>query len=526
MADVDIPRWQWWMAPARVIGRIRPGLLAAAASDASVIARLPRVTGAVVIPVVVIGLAATFAALHAFSPGVERALPLNWLRLNMEDLYTEIPAFLIAAIIIGSLSPAAAVLFVLSFGAFDLVAATRDPHELPMSADRPFALVGRLVAYWLLWLLAVEIPVLGRTLARSGRGLASSKFVAAAVSGLVAAVFTLFWAHGSAVLFRPVYLWSDIGGPFAQGFVFLQNEGHVFALIAGVSAVLVALVRGPSELLRRVRPSRAAHGDARPQGQGLPGALVSGARQLIGAGLLTICLGGLITRPVDAVVVFAALAGSRPLARVLAQRSPIGSITVRLPELVRLATAFALAFLVSYVLVLAPALHAVSEFFSVIVVFAIGLFVIELMTATGTPGAAREQSIALRTGVAAVALLGLAAFGALAPAPAFADNVGNLPDLWAALILAALGGLGIPIVVWLAKRPEPEIDFTFGEPQRVSDEPDLEMTFGDAKRVPGNPPKAPKPRLGFKLGPARRVPSPPKPKGDAPRPPSRPGPEE
>jgi hypothetical protein len=451
MADVEAMPWPLWMAPARLIGRLRPGLLAAAASDASVLARVAPVIRSALIPLVVIGVAAGFAALHALSTAVEPAFTLNWLRLHMESIYTEVPLFIIVASVIGALSPAAAVLFVLSFGALDLAAAATQPEELHTWALRPFPVVGRLVAYWLLWLLAVEVPVFGRVLALSVRGLAGNRLAVAAMCGAATAGFTLLWAHGAAALIRPVYLWSDIGGPYAQGFVPLQNGGSVFALVAGGCAAVVALIRGPRQLLRLVAP----RSDAEAQRRGLASLVLRSARQLIVAALLTIGLGGLIVKPIDAVVVFLAIAGARPLARLLAERSPIGAIMDRLPPVLRVAIAIVLVFPVSFVLIYAPALHSVSEFFSVIVVFALGLFVIELVTAPGSRRSDTRPSLVQAAGVGAFLGLAFLALSGLIPAPALADNGASLQDLWPLFDLAVLGGVGMPVLVWLANKPTP-----------------------------------------------------------------------
>ncbi len=52
----------------------------------------------------------------------------------------------------------------------------------------------------------------------------------------------------------------------------------------------------------------------------------------------------------------------------------------------------------------------------------------------------------------------LLAVNGLTPAPAFADNGASLQDLWPLFDLAVLGGLGLPFLVWMAKRypPPPE----------------------------------------------------------------------
>jgi hypothetical protein len=336
MANQTIPPWPWWMAPARFVGRVRPALLAASQADAIVFSELPRMRRAL-IPVAVLGLAAAFAALHAVTSGSEPALPLNWLRLHMDNIFTEIPLFLLAAAVIGGLSPAAGALFVISFGAFDLIAAAMHPEELHISAIHPVPFVGRFVAYWLLWLLAVEVPVVGRILGFSIRSLAGRPAAIAAVVGIATGAFTFIWTQAAPVLLRPVYLWSDIGGPYAEGFVPLQNGGHIIAVVAGVAAFAFATLRGPGRLLypTATRPPKMA------RSRGIVSLAVGVARRLIVAGLLTIGLGGLITKPIDAALLFVAIAGAGPLAGWVAQRSTVGLIAARVPPVARLAAAMA-----------------------------------------------------------------------------------------------------------------------------------------------------------------------------------------
>ena len=470
MSEIEAVRWPWWMTPARVIGRMRPALLATAQADAMVFARLPRVVRVAVIPLIVFGIAAAFAGLHAFTTGFEPALPLNWLRFHMANIYTEVPLFIIAASLIGAFSPSAAVMFVLSFGSLDLVAAAMHPEELNISAVRPFPIVGRLVAYWLLWVVAVEVPVLGRTLGLSLPRLARSRLAVAVLVGAMTGAFTLIWTLAAAALIRPVYVWSDIGGPYAEGFVPLQNGGMVFALVAGAAAGLLALWRGPGRLLTSVR----ARPPATLTRQGSLHAVAVIARRLLVAALLTIALGGLILTPLDAAVVFVAIAGAGPLARLIARRLPFGTVTDRLPPVLRIAAAIALVTAVSFFLVYAPILRSVSEFFSVIVVMAVGLFVMELVTAQGSAQSRHSPSLARAGGVGALLALALLGLTVLAPEPALADNGASLQDLWAVFDAAVLGAAATPVLIWMANRARPPSDNPFILSSHVFDDPTVE----------------------------------------------------
>ena len=449
MADLQVPPWPWWMAPARLVGRYRPALLAAARADAMAFRALPRAVVAVGLPLAVIALAGFVSVLHATTVLQHVGYPLDWLRFQMDDVWTEAPAFMLCAVAIGVFSPALGVLLVAVFGAMDLAASTLQSDELQ---PLPWALAGRLVAIWLLWLLIVEIPLLGRLLAGSIRRLAGSRLAVAALTGVVTGGFTLFWAAGAAILVRPIFEWSSLpSGGRVEAYLPMQGGGIVFALAGGAIAAAVAFYRRPGGLLQLGAPPTGPTAD--PRKPAAP--VLSAVRRLLFAALLTIGLGGMITEPLDAVVLFAALAGAAPLARLIAARVPFGAVLDRLPSIARVAVAIPLVYGVSFLLINAGLLKSISEFFSVIVVFAVGLFVIELVTA-------RESGpFEVRPSTAAVASLGAAlavaflAITAVAPMPVFADNGGSFVDMWPAINIAVFAGMATPFIFWMAKRFPP-----------------------------------------------------------------------
>ncbi len=408
------------------------------------------------LPLAVVALAGIVSVLHATTALDNVAPHVNWLRFQIDDVFTEAPAFMLLAIAIGVFSPSLAVFLVAVFGVMDLGASVVQPFELQ---PLPGALAARLVAIWLLWLLVVEIPVLGRMLTGSMRGLSANRLAASGLNGVITGVFTLFWAAGAAILVRPIFEWSTLpSGGRAEAYLPMQTGGLVFALAAGAIAAVVALSRSPGGLLDLSAPPSRPMED-RPK----PAALaVSVARRLIFSALLTVGLGGMITVPLDAVVLFAALAGAAPLARLIAARIPFGSLVDRLPSIARVAVAIPLVYGVSFLLIYAEWLKAISEFFSVIVVFAVGLFVIELVTARESRGPEVGPSVAGAAGLGAALAMTLVAVAAMAPTPVFADNGTSLIDLWPAFDLAVFAGMATPFIFWMAKRPPPPPEwFTF-----------------------------------------------------------------
>ena len=515
MTEPQAVRWPWWMAPARLIGRIRPGLAATVQADAMALERLPRLFGTVAVPLMVVAIAAAFAALHAASgPRTDPPIQLEWLNLLMYNIYTEVPLFIIAACVIGALSPAAAVLFVLSFGAFDLIASATSPEELRFWALRPFPIAGRLIAYWLLWLLAVEIPVMGRVLAISVRGLADSRLVVAAVCGIATGTFTWLWTLATPVLLRPVYLWSDIGGPYAELGLQLDKGGMVFALIAGATAAAFAMLAGPGGLMQvRQWPAPAQVGQP-----AVGGKAIAVIRRLIVAGLLTIGLGGLITTAVDAAFLFVAFAGVRPLVQWLADRTPIPGLAQLIPAPARIALAMLAVFGVALLTVGVPALASISEFFPLIAALAVGLFIVEFIMASGKARQQQRRSIAQAASVGVLLGLALVAFDFVAPNPVLADNYITLHDIWATIVAIAGAVTGLTGAVVLASWTY-ETWFPPPPPPKPSDSD--ELTYGDKTTswtwdTGASPPQAPAPTgtgKGKGKGTGKEAPRPPRGKG-------------
>jgi hypothetical protein len=444
MTEAVAARWPWWMTPARLVGRFRPSLRAATAADTVAFQRLPRAVVDIGLPLLLIVVVGVVTFAHATSVYPHPSVKIDWLRVGIDDVFTESPVFLFVAIALGVLSPALGILLVLLFGVTDLAAAEVQPYEL---VPLPMAVAGRLVAIWLLWLLVVEIPVLGRVLASSTGRLAGSRLAVAALSAVVTGGFTFLWTQAAAVLVRPVFTWSSLpSGVRLEAIQPIQVGGVVFAVAAAVAAAAVALAWSGRLLL----PSASA-----PPSQpifdrlGVPGAVV---RRLVVAGLLTVALGGLITVPIDAAVLFVAIAGARPVARWIAQHSPIGMVIERLPPIVRVALAVALVYGIAYLTVGVAPLRKVSDFFSVIAAVAIGIFVVELVVASRASSVTQRPSIARAAGVGAALGLGLLAIGLAAPSSVFADNCASFPDCWNSVLAAILAAASVPILMWIATR--------------------------------------------------------------------------
>lgn len=475
--------WVWWMGPARLAGRIRPALGAAAAADALAFRSLPRIVIALVPPILVFVLSAVVSISHAERTVIPQVAHVDWLRLATDVVYTESAPFLLFAVIAGALSPALGALLVAVFGVMDIAAATPSPYELhPL----PGALVGRLVAIWLLWLLAVEIPVFGRQLGLSWSRLSGNRFAVAILTAVATSAFIWFWTQAALVLIRPVFVWSTLPSGVTLAAVFpVQSAGLVFAVAGGLVAGLGALARGPAGLLHEAdRPSA-------PPRTGVLALAARTVRRIVVAALLVVGLGGLISWPLEAVVLFVVLLGAAPLARFVADRTPIGSLVLALPPIARYALAAVLSFGVAQVTI-APLFRFAAvdtsgrypEFFSVVAAMAIGIVLVQLATtpATRRPSAA---SIASTVTVALALAGGLFLIVFLAPLTVAADNCGSLSDCWGVAFFAALTGGALPLLYGMAfapQKPPPPTPIPRGR------------SYGPPEMPPGfDPPRPPRP---------------------------------
>jgi hypothetical protein len=436
------------MIPAWEIGRLRPGLRAATAADARGIERLPRQLAETVPVVLVVVLAATFAALHGLHQYYSTQPNVEWARLSVANTYLELPIFLFLAILVGVVSPPLGVVFVLMYAGLDIVASGSQPDQ---TAPLPGALAGRLVSFWLLWLLVVEIPVFARSLAVSSRALSRNRVVLAVLAAVVTGAFTWFWTQAAPILIRPMFVWSNIGRVSLAAVMPVQSAGAVFAICAAVVAGAVALSRGASGLL-----IEGSDVDSRIDlGRGL-----GIARTLTVAALLTTALGGVLASPLEAVAMFAVLASAGPLARFVADRTILGSLVRVTPLLLRYVVATGISFGVSVTVigslyesnVAATIRNPASEFFSVLFALAVAFFLIALVT---TPGASRRTKASVASTATTLMVVG-GAFLALiliTPVAAFADNCSGLTDCWPTALLAALAGGGLPMAMAAAMRP-------------------------------------------------------------------------
>ena len=442
----DLPRAMWWMVPARLIGRIRPLLGRATDADRISLARFPFVVVAVVLPLAVILLALVPSVIHALSSRPLSSTEVDYFRIRVDDVYTESIVFMAGALLLGVLSPALGVLLVIAFAIFDLFAASRQSQELTPLGD---SLVGRLISYWLLWLLAVEIPAFGRALATSiGPAGAARRIAAAVVAAVGTGGFAWLWTQAAAALIRPVFALSFLRTPQAGAIAPLQTGGWAIAVVGAVTAFVLVALRDPMNLLGPEEPSLAS--DARWQRRE-----IAIAGHVVVSGLLTLALGGLISTPLEGLALFATFLGARPIASLIATRTPIGAVLDRMPYVLRIAAAVLVGMGLA-LLIVPPLLRPLgTKFLSVIVGIVVVMFVVELLTAT------RDRTTRGNLSPVAVGVLGagvLLALVFLAPVVVLADNCTDLTDCYGLGAGAALAAGGTGAMLSSRKPPKPQPD--------------------------------------------------------------------
>jgi hypothetical protein len=441
------------MAPAWRIGRFRPSLRATMTPDALALERLGRFVVEVVPVLLVVVVAAVFSVIYGLHLFRTSSLDYGWTRLSMTYTYLEIPIFLLLVILIGNASPSLGVLFVLLFGVMDLTVAATQYHQL---TPLPGALAGRLVTLWWLWLLAVEIPVFGRSLAVSWPVMARNRLVVAALAALTTGGFTWLWAEAAPIIVRPMFIWSDLGHVVVDAVRWEQNGGGVFAVVAGVAAGTFTYLRGRGGIV-----------DGGPAGEssGTPNPVLRIVRGLVVAALLTITLGGLIASPFEGALLFAAVASCGPLARFVADRTIVGTLVRVTPPVLRYAVATGLAFAVSMA-VIGPLYHAnvmatqnntvaQPEFYSIVFALVIAFFVVALATTPGSNVDRRSSTLASAATTVLVMGGGLVVLILATPVTALADNCSGPSDCWGTPIAAALAAAAVPPMLAMASKPPP-----------------------------------------------------------------------
>lgn len=440
-------RLPWWAMPAVFLDRLRPGLAARAAEDAAWLGRLPRFLGSS-LPVIVILIPIAFAVPHALAPSYR---PVTQITFQILDLYTESIPFLILAAIVGLAAPTLGVLFLASHVVADLVAAFIQPLEL---TPLPTALAGRFVSFWVLYLLVAELPMAAHDL-RGGAGWRRfgpvRGLVAAAAGAASAGFFAWTWGIGAPLLLRQVWTWSDLNAQTANAGTPLLDNSSLFGWIVGGAAFVLLALRG-------LRPSaEVALPAVEDGGRGRLGGLAGLA---FGVAVPLLMFASVITKPIDAVVLIAAVLLARPISVLILRRTGLVRPLAAIPRPVRLVAGLAISIGVSYAIILVLGVSTLSSFFAMVVAMAVSYILIRtLLDADDLAPSADEAHPSLAAGIAAFVAIGALTW-IFAAGPVFADNGGGQTDGWgvplaAGAAAAGAGGLAAASARQNKKKPNP-----------------------------------------------------------------------
>ena len=330
-----------WARPALLLARIHPTLAASVRPDLALLAKIhPRLPMA--LPLAVVAIVVVFPAA----------------RLTIDQVYTESLIFLILATGVGMVAPVAGVLLVLLYGVADLVRAVIDPTAIFGQYGTVGIIAGRLISYYLLWLLVVEIPVVGRMVPavvmdsdRPANPVAR-KAVAIASTAIAVGLMTWIWTQAAGLLIRPVFTWSGLGAPSYDAIANLQVNGMVIVLVAAVIGSAMGLLRLRQATAEEVGdPSFTGFQDfsmdqfeAEPtEGLGLIGQL---ARHLLAIFLL----GGLMTGFLDLAIIGGVALLSQPIASRVLRNDRLRGLLRAIPWVVRFVVGFGLTYVIGYVI--------------------------------------------------------------------------------------------------------------------------------------------------------------------------------
>jgi hypothetical protein len=427
------PPFPLWARPALLVRRIHPTLAASVRPDLALLARIhPRVPMA--LPLVVVAIVIVFSVA----------------RLTVNQVYTESLIFLVLAVAVGMIAPAAGVLLVLLHGVADLARALLDPYASAGQYGAIGTIAGRLISFYLLWLLVVEIPVVGRMVPAvvmdSDRPANPNarKLVAIASTGVAVGLMTWIWTQAAGLLIRPVFTWTGLSSPTYDAIANLQVNGMLIVVVAAGFAAVMGI-------LRLQKPSGEALGDPSftefedfdvDQFEGEPSEGLGLIGQLGRHLLAVFLLGGLMTGFLDLAILGGVALLSQPVASRVLRNDQLRNLLRGIPWVVRFVAGFGLTYVVGYVInTVRYEPLAGSEFFPLVLTVAFGLLIFQVLLSDvdtnedgeeAEPGEGAGAAESPSAGGAIGAALVIFAVGAMLqlafPATAFADNCSGLFD--------------------------------------------------------------------------------------------------
>jgi hypothetical protein len=241
----------------------------------------------------------------------------------------------------------------------------------------------------MLWLLAVALPLMARAL--PGASLATGtpknpmlrKVIAYGAGALAAGVLLLMWIGAAPFLLRPVFVWSDVlGSPTDEAIQPIEATGMFLVAVGVILVVAVTLLRDLLNVLDEEAVALNAPQDIGVSDEPLVSDQLAFFAHLITDAFAVAALGGLITGALDIAILFGTLVIAKPVADRLLKRVPIAlEVLSRVPWVLRFLGGFAFTYIAGLVInsALTDTTVPGSEFFSIVVSVAVGLFFLQIL---------------------------------------------------------------------------------------------------------------------------------------------------
>jgi hypothetical protein len=419
----------WWSWPALVLDALRPGLAEQAARDVAWLARAPVGIRSLALPVGVVAIPLLFAATRAFDTVGHTPVVVT---LRIQDIYTESIPYMVIGASIGILAPTLGVLFLIGHMVGDLIAAFIQPKEL---SPLPTAILGRLVSFWVLYLLVVELPIAVHEVVASvkPRLKGAAARLGPVLIGVAAATFLAWiWGVGATLFIRPVFTWSDLRFPTSNAGWALLYGSDLFAYAVGAISVATLGLRYVIRPVANEPPVVEAEAQ-RP-----------GLRSLFFGVVVPILLfSSVINTALDAVVLVVAVIAARPISSIVLRRFALARPLAVIPRPVRLMGGVVLSIAVGYVIASVMGVSQVSPFFTMIVAMAASFILVRILLDADDFASADIPAPSLAATVGSALAMGLVIW-LFSAGWAFADNIAGQTDGWgtAAAAAGAAGGAG------------------------------------------------------------------------------------
>jgi hypothetical protein len=309
---------------------------------------------------------------------------------------------MIAALAIGVLSPALGVLWVLIHAPADLLATAVMHAPGAQLEPAATAIPARLISDAVLWIGAVELPLLARRWAATWPAALAdrpSTVRSASVMALAMAVLAYLWINTAFWLVMPVFNWTSQGGPGAVMPLGMVVATLWYGWIAVVAVTAIAFIAGLATPVEAVTASAYERTPAQP---GL-------GRELVGFIVVGVLLSGLMLRPSEAVMpsdeifLIALIVGGLVIAgpvlsRVL-PRVPVPAWLAGAPPVVRWGLAIIVAFAGTWLVVSLVPVGALPDYLLLAILFAIFAPVVRIVVDAGTPaGRAADATVSATLG--------------------------------------------------------------------------------------------------------------------------------